>query len=817
MNTASNDTGDTGSAAFSLKWESPQNPDNKSLRAEGEAISELSYAPQIDCSTLGVLTVTANVYDSSNTYLINGGPWDCPAHSGTITNVPVGDKRKIAVYGKDSSNRIIHRGQVTGVTITANQTTNAGQVTMSIVTLDTTLPTDGTLSATGSNQQVSLSWSGFSDLGGIDYYKLVYSTSSTPSSSCSSGTQIYLGSGTSYTHTGLTNGTTYYYRVCVTDNAGNISSGVIASGTPQSIISDTTAPSSPSVSINSGATSTTSTSVTLTLSASDNIGVTGYYASETSTTPSASASGWTSVTSTTSYSASVSFTLSSGSGTKTVYVWFKDAAGNVSARVNDSIQLTITGNISTIDSTESVGLYTAIALDSNNKVHISYYDSTNSALKYTTNTSGSWNTTTVDNSGYVGAYTSIDVDSNNKAYISYFDDSNDDLVYATNSSGLWQSFIVDNSVAMGWSSSIKLDSNNKIHIVYYDSTNTALRYAANSSGAWDYETIDNNGSVGSSPSIAVDSTGKTYVSYYDGTNYDLKYAESITPITLFSDDFENGLGNWTAASPWGLTTSTSHGGSNSVTDSPSGNYGTSINISLAMTNPLTISGNTDLQFWHKYTMAPYYWWSEAYVEISTDGGTSWTTLAQYSGSLATWSKVGVDLSSNTNQSVKIRFRLQTNDAWWGDDGWYIDDVTIVQKHSISTIDSTGTVGEYTSIALDSNNKVHISYYDSSNSALKYATNASGSWAASTIDSIGDVGKYTSIAIDSNNKVHISYYDDTNDDLKYATNASGSWVSYAVDSTGNVGAYTSIAVDSNNKVHISYYDDTNDDLKYATNQ
>src|SRR3989338_8061818 len=133
MNTASNDTGDTGSAAFSLKWESPQNPDNKSLRAEGEAISELSYAPQIDCSTLGVLTVTANVYDSSNTYLINGGPWDCPAHTGTITNVPAGDSRKITVYGKDSSDRIIYRGNVTGVTITANQTTDAGSVTMSSV------------------------------------------------------------------------------------------------------------------------------------------------------------------------------------------------------------------------------------------------------------------------------------------------------------------------------------------------------------------------------------------------------------------------------------------------------------------------------------------------------------------------------------------------------------------------------------------------------------------------------------------------------------------------------------------------------------
>jgi len=44
------------------------------------------------------------------------------------------------------------------------------------------------------------------------------------------------------------------------------------------------------------------------------------------------------------------------------------------------------------------------------------------------------------------------------------------------------------------------------------------------------------------------------------------------------------------------------------------------------------------------------------------------------------------------------------------------------------------------------------------------------WSISTIDSVGLVGRNTSIAIDSNNKVHISYYDRYNGDLKYATNA-----------------------------------------------
>ncbi len=257
MHTASNDTGDTGSAAFSLKWDTSQNF-HMSLRAKGEAISELSYAP-IDCSAIGVLTITANVYDSSNTYLINGGPWDCTAHSGTITSVPAGDSRKITIYGKDTSDRVIYRGNVTGVTITANQTTNAGSVTMSSVASDTTAPTDGTLSATAGSSQVSLSWSNFSDSGGIDYYKLVYSTSSTPSS-CSSGAQIYLGSGTTYTHTGLTNGTTYYYRICATDNAGNISSGATTNATPSSSGTTTTTTTGSAPSAPTGVTATAGSS-----------------------------------------------------------------------------------------------------------------------------------------------------------------------------------------------------------------------------------------------------------------------------------------------------------------------------------------------------------------------------------------------------------------------------------------------------------------------------------------------------------------------------------------------------------------------------
>jgi len=86
----------------------------------------------------------------------------------------------------------------------------------------------------------------------------------------------------------------------------------------------------------------------ISLSALDNVGITGYCVSESSTIPSVSDSCWTSVTSTTFYSATVTFTLSSGGvgdNTKTVYVWFRDNAGNVSSSANDSITLTISDKI----------------------------------------------------------------------------------------------------------------------------------------------------------------------------------------------------------------------------------------------------------------------------------------------------------------------------------------------------------------------------------------------------------------------------------------------------------------------------------------
>src|SRR3989339_243501 len=161
-----------------------------------------------------------------------------------------------------------------------------------------------------------------------------------------------------YTDTGLSAGATYYYKIKAYQDTKYNNDSDIVSVTPTGSADDLTKPSG-SISINSGASYAKTTAVTLGLSASDSVGVTGYYLSTSSTTPSASASGWIAITSTTSYRANVSYSLSTGDGSKTIYVWYKDAAGNVSSTASDSITLDTTAPTLSITSPTSSSTYTS--------------------------------------------------------------------------------------------------------------------------------------------------------------------------------------------------------------------------------------------------------------------------------------------------------------------------------------------------------------------------------------------------------------------------------------------------------------------------
>lgn len=153
-------------------------------------------------------------------------------------------------------------------------------------------------------------------------------------------------------------GTTYYYRLVAQNEAG-ISYGdelLLTTIHVKPYITTDITPPAGSISINKEAYYTNSSTITLNLSASDDIGIMGYYLSTNPIVPSALTPGWISVPPyaayTEKFTEDVPFTLSDGDGRITVYVWYKDAAGNVSDKSSDSIMLDTTPpSITIIDPT----------------------------------------------------------------------------------------------------------------------------------------------------------------------------------------------------------------------------------------------------------------------------------------------------------------------------------------------------------------------------------------------------------------------------------------------------------------------------------
>ncbi|MEW6407367.1 MAG: chitobiase/beta-hexosaminidase C-terminal domain-containing protein [Patescibacteria group bacterium] len=331
---------------------------------------------------------------------------------------------------------------------------------------------------------------------------------------------------------------------------------------------------------------------------------------------------------------------------------------------------------------------------------------------------------------------------------------------ATEAAG-WTFSTLDENGDVGGTTSLAIDSNNNIHIAYHDSTNKDLKYTTNISGAWQIETVASENYVGEYPSLVLDSDNNIYISYYDRTNSKIKLARKNLN-----------------SSSWTIET-----------------------IDPELQGPessLAIDSNDKLHIAYKN-----YDGSKHILKYANNiSGSFSLSLIDESANINGRISLALDSDNKPHisyyQTSNLRYASNLSDSTW----------------TIATIDNSGDVGDESFLRFDSNNRAHIVYYDWSNTALKYATDASGSWQKETIDNTEDDGYYNSVAVNSDNKVLISYYDWTNGNLKYTTNSSDSWQAAILDSDGRVGGYTSLALDSYNRIHIVYYDFINGDLKYA---
>ncbi len=200
------------------------------------------------------------------------------------------------------------------------------------------------------------------------------------------------------------------------------------------------------------------------------------------------------------------------------------------------------------------------------------------------------------------------------------------------------------------------------------------------------------------------------------------YQFYVGPFTFALADDATNMNNWSHTGVWGLTTSKFTSAPSSFTDSPSGNYGSNV------TSDLTLAGTIDLNnAIGAYLEFETQWdiesnWDYGMVQVSTNGGSSWTALQGnytnagtgsfqpngqplYDGTQLNWVQELIDLSAYCGSQIKIRYYFRS-DGSVQEDGWYIDDirVTIFQPVPVELTAFNSTFSE---------NKVTLSWVTAS--------------------------------------------------------------------------------------------------------
>ena len=94
-NNTDEDQSQYGSISFSLAWKG------------GPAKKGLFERDAVVCADIGVDTIRAEVLDGSDNLVARGGPWNCSAHSGTISGIAPGSGYTIVLYGMDALGNVL--------------------------------------------------------------------------------------------------------------------------------------------------------------------------------------------------------------------------------------------------------------------------------------------------------------------------------------------------------------------------------------------------------------------------------------------------------------------------------------------------------------------------------------------------------------------------------------------------------------------------------------------------------------------------------------------------------------------------------------
>ena len=338
---------------------------------------------------------------------------------------------------------------------------------------------------------------------------------------------------------------------------------------------------------------------------------------------------------------------------------------------------------------------------------------------------------------------------------------------------------------------------------------------------------DTAGYVGFWASVALDASGNPVVSYYDATNANLKVLHCGNPSctagnTISSPDTTDNVGLWTsvtvdaAGNPVVAYTVYDIVGTLKILHC--GNPSCTAGNTIASPDPLAevVLGTSIVLDGAGNPVVSYYDDLNDDLTVLHCGNPDCTTgntidVPDALGFAGAYSSLALD--ADGNPVISYNRTLDLSILHCGNPACSAGNTRV-------SPDTEGLVGDYTSLALDAKGNAVVSYYDRTNGDLKvlHCGNAACDADNSIVspDTAGDVGQFTSLALDTNGNPIISYYDVDGQDLKllYCGNpncTSGNSIT-TPDAAGDVGAFASLALNAAGNPVVSYYAGPSGDLK-----
>jgi len=297
-------------------------------------------------------------------------------------------------------------------------------------------------------------------------------------------------------------------------------------------------------------------------------------------------------------------------------------------------------------------------------------------------------------------------------------------------------------------SSLALDADGRPHVAYYASGGD-LKYAYWDGDDWVVETLDSEGDVGNYASLAVGSDGLPRISYYDATNGQLRYynGTSVEAISTAGD-----AGQYT-----------------SLALDAAGNPHIAFQVTGSSSLWYAAQDDSD---WHVQNVE-----TGTTLGLWTSDGDSWAIETVDTGGtgLGTYTSLALDRQGYPHISYFDPARVRLKYASWNGTGWTIDtpDTRGFEGGlytSLALAGGTSPTISYWSYRYPIPEGVGQLADGSVESVLTLARWNGTSWEIQDIASFplsGDLQAPTSLALDENGFVHISYTDPSSGNVGYA--------------------------------------------------